>query len=467
VQTVTVTVPVRAIACDTDLMNDHLREAVNEKTHPDIVYEMTQYTPAGSDVAHTTGNLTINVAGQIQIADRGAISSSSFSNGNGGNVTIHAGSLIIDGAAAPGLFTGIGADTNAGTGNAGNITMHIDHALTIRGGGEISSSTFSSGNGGDLSITAGSISLDGVGCGPCQELNARWQVVLPALLLALGVLAALYLPVWQKREEVIALIRVTGEAQQRAAVSDALRTELERRVDDYNFALERKYAFPGAVQVLEDVTRILPDDTWLTQFELHSARGKDAPREITLRGESANAGRLVSLLEESKVFAQAAPRSPTTKIQPGPGEIFDVSAHLKAVPAPPRLPLDMTPVPTPVPPKPPATPAATARPAAGATPGAAPASVPHPAPTPGASAGRATNAPKARSAAAPEAPPAAAAPAAEAVPTAPGTVPAGAATDAAQQGVAPAVPPPAAPDGADDGFGPKPQGFAPKGEEGE
>ena len=68
------------------------------------------------------------------------------------------------------------------------------------------------------------------------------------------------------------------------------------------------------MQVLEDVTRILPDDTWLTQFELHSGRGKDAPREITLRGESANAGRLVSMLEESKLFTQAAPRSPTTKI---------------------------------------------------------------------------------------------------------------------------------------------------------
>ena len=38
-----------------------------------------------------------------------------------------------------------------------------------------------------------------------------------------------------------------------------------------------------------------------------------------MRGETANAGRLVQLFEESQLFAQAAPRSPTTKIQPGPG----------------------------------------------------------------------------------------------------------------------------------------------------
>jgi general secretion pathway protein L len=171
--------------------------------------------------------------------------------------------------------------------------------------------------------------------------GARWQVVLPAIVLAVGVFAALVLPVWQKREQAIALVQQTEEARQHAQVSDALRTDLERRVGDYNFALERKYAFPSALQVLDDVTRILPDDTWLTQFELHTIRsGKDVQRELSLRGESANAGRLVSMLEDSKVFTQSAPRSPTTKIQPGPGEIFDVSTHVKPLPPPTALPID-------------------------------------------------------------------------------------------------------------------------------
>jgi general secretion pathway protein L len=195
--------------------------------------------------------------------------------------------------------------------------------------------------------------------------SARWQVVLPAAILAIGLLAALFLPVWQKREEAIALNQLADQGRERAGVSEALRTELERRVGDYNFALERKYAFPGTAQVLDDVTRILPDDTWLTQFELHTMRGKDAQRELTLRGESANAGRLVSLLEDSKLFSQAAPRSPTTKIQPGPGEIFDVSAHLKPLPPPTTLSIEMTP------PARPAPPPAASRPAPAAAQGAA------------------------------------------------------------------------------------------------
>ena len=171
---------------------------------------------------------------------------------------------------------------------------------------------------------------------------ARWYVAIPALLLVAAIAAALVLPLWQKRSEAIALNQQSDEARARATVSDGLRTQLERRLGDYNFALERKYAFPATVQVLDDVTRILPDDTWLTQLELRSVRGKDGQRELTLRGESANAGSLVSLLEDSKLFTQTAPRSPTTKIQPGPGEIFDVGAQLKPLPPPEKAPLDLS-----------------------------------------------------------------------------------------------------------------------------
>jgi general secretion pathway protein L len=163
----------------------------------------------------------------------------------------------------------------------------------------------------------------------------RWQVLAPIGLLAAIALVGLTLPVLQKREYAIALGRQVDTARTQAAVSEGVRTELERLTGEYNFALERKYAFPPTVQVLDEITKLLPDDTWLTQMELKtSSRGKEAQRELMLRGESGNAGRLITLFEESKVFAQAAPRSPTTKIQPGPGEIFDLVAQLRPLPAP-------------------------------------------------------------------------------------------------------------------------------------
>jgi general secretion pathway protein L len=163
----------------------------------------------------------------------------------------------------------------------------------------------------------------------------RWQFWLPIALLVGVALIAVVLPVWQKREYALALNDVASQAFQQAAVSESLRTQLDRQVGDYNFALERKYTYPSTVQILDDVTRLLPDDTWLTQLEIKTnGRGKEAQRDLLVRGESANAGRLVTLLEDSQLFTQAAPRSPTTKIQPGPGEIFDLGAQLKPVPQP-------------------------------------------------------------------------------------------------------------------------------------
>jgi len=170
---------------------------------------------------------------------------------------------------------------------------------------------------------------------PDVSVWRRQDIWIPMILVAAVAFAATALPVWQKRGYAIALVQRTEQARVQADASSALREQLERLAGDYNFALQRKYAFPAGVQVVEDVTKLLPDDTWLTQFEMKTtARGKDPRREILLRGESANAGRLISLLEDSKLFGEAAPRSPTMKIQPGPGEIFDLGAQLKPLPPP-------------------------------------------------------------------------------------------------------------------------------------
>jgi len=229
---------------------------------------------------------------------------------------------------------------------------------------------------------------------PSLAVWRRWQFWLPLALVAAVALAAIAIPLWQKRDYAIALNGLAADARTQARISDALRTELETKVGDYNFALDKKYAYPSAFRVVDEVSRVLPDDTWLTQMELKTiAKGKESQREILVRGETANAGRLVQLFEESPLFAQAAPRSPTTKIQPGPGEIFDLGAQLKSLAAPAQVALlgaEKTP-------ESPAAPASTAvvPVAPAATPPAAPAATPQAAPTappPGAPSGAAPDA---------------------------------------------------------------------------
>ena len=210
----------------------------------------------------------------------------------------------------------------------------------------------------------------------------RWQFWAPLAGLALVAAVAVVLPVWQKRDYAIAVINKADAARQQAAVSERLRAELERAAADYHFALERKYAWPPIVRVLDTVTRALPDDTWLTQLEIRTLpKGRERDREIVMRGESANAGRLIPVLEETGIVAQVAPRSPTTKIQPGPGEIFDLGAQLKPMPKPAMVALVGPNAPPPKPPvsEPSSPPVSAASPAA-ASPAAAPPAVATPAP---------------------------------------------------------------------------------------
>lgn len=168
-----------------------------------------------------------------------------------------------------------------------------------------------------------------------SSVFARWQFWLPLAVLGAFAATAVILPLWQKRDYAMTVMKQAEQARGHAMESDRLRGELDRQVADYNFALGRKYAFPGSAQVLDEMSRLLPDDTWLTQLEIKTvARGKEPSRELLMRGESLNAGKLISLLEEAKLVGQAAPRSPTTKVQPGPGEVFDLGAQLKALPPP-------------------------------------------------------------------------------------------------------------------------------------
>jgi general secretion pathway protein L len=217
---------------------------------------------------------------------------------------------------------------------------------------------------------------------------SRWQVWAPLAAIAVVALATVLVPLAQKRQYVIALIAENTEAQQRAQAADAVRQQLDSMQNDYNYILARKYAYPSIVHVLDEMTRVLPDDTWLTQFELKNAgRGKDLQRDVYLRGETADAGKLIALLEDSKLVEQAAPRSPTTKIQGATGEVFDLSARLRALSPPAALAsavpeaLPPTPVSTPAvatTPNPAATAAAPAVEAAPPAAAAAPAGAPNP-----------------------------------------------------------------------------------------
>jgi len=148
-----------------------------------------------------------------------------------------------------------------------------------------------------------------------------------ALASGAGVLlcVALVLPIWQKRETVLALHPLLGKAYQRAAVAEDLRRQLEALLAEYNYLLDKKRESPPVVAVLDDVTRVLPDDTWVQQFDL---KGK----EMQIQGETASSSKLAGLFEQAKTLHDASFRAPLTKGQGANSERFQLAAETRPLP---------------------------------------------------------------------------------------------------------------------------------------
>ena len=72
------------------------------------------------------GTVDIDIAGEIELTDGGFIETDTIGSGKGGDVTLHAGSLSIDGDSS------IFADTDL-TGHGGNLTITVDKLLSIVG----------------------------------------------------------------------------------------------------------------------------------------------------------------------------------------------------------------------------------------------------------------------------------------------------------------------------------------------
>lgn len=125
---------------------------------------------------------------------------------------------------------------------------------------------------------------------------------------------------WQAaaaREAEQALAEARSAAREAAEMSDAL----ERRRKDARYLVDRKLKAPLVVSALADVTRLLPDDSFL--FELQLRKGR-----IRVRGYAPAAAPLLQLFERHPRLSGARFESPVTRVPGIDKERFDISAAL-------------------------------------------------------------------------------------------------------------------------------------------
>ena len=164
---------------------------------------------------------------------------------------------------------------------------------------------------------------------PRERLLRRGLAIAVVVLLA----AALLLPLVQKRSSWLALNPQVEAAREKAETASALSTELDRQVADYNFLLTRKLGSYPALAVVEEVTRLLPDNTWVQQMDIRTV-GKT--REVQIVGETASASKLIEILEGSTLLQNAAFRGTVTRGSQPNTERFMIAAEIRprALPEP-------------------------------------------------------------------------------------------------------------------------------------
>jgi general secretion pathway protein L len=116
-------------------------------------------------------------------------------------------------------------------------------------------------------------------------------------ILAVSAVALLWLVMWQSlalRERAIEQLEEEMAVTSAAAMQSAeLKRQLRDAIEGANFLARKKSEQAVVVDVLAEVTRLVPDDTWLERLSF-------VGNQVQLQGQSARADKLIGILTDSR-----------------------------------------------------------------------------------------------------------------------------------------------------------------------
>lgn len=134
-------------------------------------------------------------------------------------------------------------------------------------------------------------------------------------------IAAFVLPIVMQALALQATNTAIAELQPAISQIDALRRGINANDAGRDILVREAERTGDVLQILATITRILPDDTFLTDFALRD-------RQITLSGRSASAPRLITGLSSDPVIRNTAFAAPVTRIEGATMDIFSIKAEI-------------------------------------------------------------------------------------------------------------------------------------------
>jgi general secretion pathway protein L len=134
-------------------------------------------------------------------------------------------------------------------------------------------------------------------------------------------IVALLLPVALQELAFYQTESAIADLQPTIAQVDALRRRMEAGDAGRDILAQETERTGDVLQTLAAVTRILPDDTYLTDFALRD-------RQMTLSGRSASAPRLITGLSADPAIRNAAFAAPVTRIEGATSDLFSIKAEV-------------------------------------------------------------------------------------------------------------------------------------------
>lgn len=144
------------------------------------------------------------------------------------------------------------------------------------------------------------------------------------ITLLMLVIAVLIFPVWHSEQTISALRERLSQVEKESRLVQTRQLEVDEIISETERLIALKNTTPSLLELLETLTKLVPDDTALTHLQYNDER-------LQIQGQSPAASALISLLEASPLFSNARFVSPLTQDRRTGLERFQLSVDIESV----------------------------------------------------------------------------------------------------------------------------------------